>query len=149
MKTCRECGINKPINEYYKHEAMADGHLNKCKSCVKSRVGNHMKANADYYKEYDKQRANLPHRVEARKAYAKTEQGKIAIKRANKKYSATYPLRRAAHIITGNAIRDGILKKQPCLICGGDSEAHHPDYSRPLDVVWLCANHHREAHKII
>jgi hypothetical protein len=148
MKTCRECGINKPMNEYYKHKAMADGHLNKCKSCVRSRVGNHMKENADYYKKYDKQRANLPHRVEARKAYAKTEQGKIAIKRAREKYAAIYPLRRAAHIITGNAIRDGVLKKQPCLVCGDNSEAHHPDYSRPLDVVWLCANHHREAHKI-
>ena len=146
MKTCKDCGIKKPMTEYYAHKKMADGHLNKCKSCVRSRVAIYTENNAEYCKQYDKQRANLPHRVAARKAYAKTEAGKLAIKKAGQKYIKNYPLRRAAHIITGNAIRDGRLKKEPCFICGGKSEAHHPDYSRPLDVVWLCVLHHKQAH---
>jgi hypothetical protein len=148
MKTCKQCGIKKPMTEYYTHKQMADGHLNKCKSCVRSRVSNYMEANADYYKEYEKKRANLPHRVQARKAYDKTEAGKIARKKASKNYLEKFPLRRAAHIAVGNALRDGVLTKLPCLICGDESEAHHPDYSRPLDVVWLCSSHHKEAHKI-
>lgn len=46
-----------------------------------------------------------------------------------------------------NALRSGRLTKRPCWICGDDrSEAHHPDYSRPLDVEWLCRKHHRAAH---
>jgi hypothetical protein len=28
-------------------------------------------------------------------------------------------------------------------------EAHHPDYSAPLDVVWLCSAHHKQAHALI
>jgi len=148
MKTCRECQIEKPMTEYYKHKEMADGHLNKCKSCVRFRVAIYTEKNAEYYRQYDKERANLPHRVAARKAYAKTEAGKLAIKKAHQSYVENYPLRRAAHIITGNAIRNGILKKQPCLICGENSEAHHPDYSRPLDVIWLCTKHHKETHKL-
>jgi hypothetical protein len=35
MKVCFKCNIEKPINDYYKHKQMGDGHLNKCKSCTR------------------------------------------------------------------------------------------------------------------
>ncbi len=45
------------------------------------------------------------------------------------------------------AVRSGALVRQPCVRCGQDkSEGHHPDYARPLDVVWLCRQHHRLEH---
>ena len=45
------------------------------------------------------------------------------------------------------AIKTGKLVKTPCHICGDvQVEGHHPDYSRPLDVVWLCRKHHNEVH---
>ena len=127
---------------------MADGHLNKCKSCVRLRVLKNTKEKSEYYKEYDRKRGMLPNRVEARKKYAKTEQGKEAIKKAHKKYKESYPARDFARNAVNNAVRDGKLKKLPCFICGDVAEAHHPDYGRPLDVVWLCNTHHREAHLI-
>lgn len=37
-KKCFKCSIEKPLNEYYKHKKMGDGHLNKCKNCTKSDV---------------------------------------------------------------------------------------------------------------
>lgn len=45
------------------------------------------------------------------------------------------------------AILDGRLKRQPCEMCGHpSSHAHHKDYSRPIDVQWLCEDCHLRAH---
>ncbi len=46
-----------------------------------------------------------------------------------------------------NAIRDGRLTREPCEVCGGLAETHHPDYSKPFDVMWLCTTHHGAEHK--
>ncbi len=44
--------------------------------------------------------------------------------------------------------RRGKLLKQPCEVCGNlKSEKHHDDYSKPLEVRWLCRKHHLEHHK--
>ena len=46
------------------------------------------------------------------------------------------------------AIKVGKLVKTPCHVCGKEQvEGHHPDYSRPLDVAWLCKEHHLAIHK--
>lgn len=45
------------------------------------------------------------------------------------------------------AVKSGRLVKSPCRDCGSlDVQAHHKDYSKPLDVIWLCGPHHREEH---
>lgn len=37
------------------------------------------------------------------------------------------------------AIKTGKVKPQPCEVCGHPvTEGHHHDYSKPLDVKWLC-----------
>lgn len=49
-----------------------------------------------------------------------------------------------------SAIFHGRLVKQPCERCGaGKAHAHHEDYSKPLDVVWLCQTHHQARHREI
>lgn len=72
-------------------------------------------------------------------------------KRAWKKTSAKAPAQR----IKDNA-RDyaraykrlGKLPQRPCEVCGSEmSEIHHDDYSKPLEVRWLCRFHHLEHHK--
>lgn len=51
---------------------------------------------------------------------------------------------------TNHAIRDGKLTKESCGICGReDSQAHHRDYDKPLEVEWLCVKCHWDEHKII
>lgn len=45
-------------------------------------------------------------------------------------------------------IKGGMLKRQPCEVCGEIKvEAHHKDYNKPYEVVWLCRKHHMEWHK--
>jgi hypothetical protein len=47
-------------------------------------------------------------------------------------------------------IRRGIVIKQPCCKCDNPiAEAHHEDYSKPLDVMWLCRSCHLSYHKLI
>jgi len=60
-----------------------------------------------------------------------------------------YPERIKARELVGQAKKKGILKPEPCGICGTYEliEAHHPDYSRPLKVEWYCREHHREIDK--
>jgi hypothetical protein len=44
-------------------------------------------------------------------------------------------------------LKRGKLTKQPCQVCGNpDSQMHHEDYDKPLDVTWLCLKHHLEKH---
>ncbi len=41
----------------------------------------------------------------------------------------------------------GTLRRGDCVVCGApDAEAHHPDYSRPLWISWLCKGHHAALH---
>jgi ribosomal protein S27AE len=150
MKVCRECNIEKPLSEFYKHSRMADGHLNKCTTCVIERVGKHREANLEKILAYDKFRSSKPHRVQARKDYAQTEEGKKAKRKGSKTYHDRYPLRKAAHIVVGNAVRDKRLKKESeCSVCSSTVkiEGHHDDYTKPLDVRWLCEKCHKQWHR--
>lgn len=45
-------------------------------------------------------------------------------------------------------LRDKNIKREPCEICGKEAEGHHDDYDKPLDVRWLCFEHHRQWHTI-
>ena len=150
MKVCRECNTEKPLTEFYKHERMADGHLNKCIPCVKSRVHKHREAHLEKILEDDKKRAKKPHRVQARKDYQQTEAGKLSKKRAMAAYFKRHPMIYAARVITGNAIRDGKLFPQAsCSACNSTEkiEGHHDDYTKPLDVRWLCERCHKQWHR--
>lgn len=135
MKTCFKCHCEKPLDAFYKHAQMGDGHLNKCKECTKADVTEARLAKIDHYRTYDKMRASMPHR-------------KALAKRVQAEWKANHPLRRAANVALGNAVRSGKVKKQPCWVCGQSAVAHHPDYDRPLDVVWLCQPHHKQAHAL-
>jgi hypothetical protein len=53
-------------------------------------------------------------------------------------------MRRIANI----CIKQGVLIRQPCEVCGElKVDAHHDDYMKPLDVRWLCRKHHNEHHR--
>ena len=77
-KTCKGCGVETDLSEYYKHSRMADGHVNKCKGCVSARVRENRRERLEQYTLYEKARANLPHRVEARRKYQEEHKEQIS-----------------------------------------------------------------------
>jgi hypothetical protein len=65
--------------------------------------------------------------------------------------SAEYRARNQSKIIAQRKVRDAIsqgkLKRESCSVCGEiKTHAHHADYSKPLNVTWLCAPHHQAIH---
>jgi hypothetical protein len=51
------------------------------------------------------------------------------------------------HGVVAKALREGVLYRMPCEICGEIKvHAHHDDSSDPLAVKWLCPTHHRQLH---
>ena len=57
-----------------------------------------------------------------------------------------YPERVAARHKAWRAVKQGVIKKLPCETCGDiDSQSHHEDYTKPLEVTWLCQLHHPQS----
>lgn len=133
QKKCFKCGRELPLEDFYPHPRMADGHLNKCRECTRSDVLHNRRSRVEYYRDYDRQRNTLPER----NARLTDDAQRRRIEEPEK-----YLARTAA----GNALRDGRIRKEPCYFCGSttDCEMHHPDYSKPLRVYWLCRICHRK-----
>lgn len=138
LKRCSKCKTEKPFELFYKNKAMRDGYCNYCISCLKKRYvskrdtpyherqlslkrGRYQerKAKGDYDNLYQRKKLKSPERVKARNALS-------------------------------YAIASGKLIKQPCTVCGDTKvQAHHTDYSKPLDVTWLCIKHHMQQHRTL
>lgn len=149
MKQCNKCGENKDTSEFYRHPQNSDGLFGKCKTCTKRDVRENRRKRAEYYREYDRQRAMTPDRVAARKEYLNTEEGRAAARRAKDKYHENNPTKRKAHHALNNAVRDGkVVKPDSCSECGagGIIHGHHDDYAKPLEVRWLCTTCHKAWH---
>ena len=134
-KKCFKCNDIKPLQEFYRHTAMADGHLNKCKACTKNDVSKHREENLDKVREYDRNRGKRQGRIDATVEITK------AWRQEDKR-------RMAAHNAVARAIKSGKLKRMPCERCGTEkSVAHHDDYDFKLQVTWLCQPCHKQRHK--
>lgn len=123
-KRCFKCGKVKPLSEFYKHPQMSDGHLNKCKECAKADVSRYRSAHPD-------------HELSTR------------LKTCEKN-----PTHKNAHMAVDAALRSGVISKpERCQGCGRNGSesrlgAHHYDYTRPLDVIWLCQVCHKRVDEV-
>lgn len=61
-----------------------------------------------------------------------------------------YTFKQRVRALTRSYIKAGILVRQPCEVCGATKkiEAHHDDYTKPMDIRWLCKQHHDEFHSL-
>jgi len=134
-KICFKCNKTLPLTEFYKHSAMGDGHLSKCKSCTKADVNAYRLNNIEKIRAYDRERGRNPERM------------KVAAQ-ISARWRQEDRRRMKCHNAVARAIRKGMLEKMPCCICGStNSLAHHESYDNSLDVVWYCQIHHKARHK--
>lgn len=76
-------------------------------------------------------------------ARGKTRLKREAVERSRRRHPERESARRAVH----SAVRRGDLVKAPCHCGEIKVEGHHPNYSKPLEVIWLCRQHHAELHR--
>jgi hypothetical protein len=101
----------------------------------------------EYFRKY--RLDNLEKIREYKREYAKKYRKKNNYKN-EKACAARHPEKKRAREIVSNAIQNKKIKKYPCEICGQTEkiQAHHEDYTKPLEIIWLCAKHHNEYHVI-
>lgn len=117
------------------------GRCGECERCKRAAYMREWWAN----QSPDRKRAVLDRRTELRGDEIRARDRE----RARDRQRRSFDRYERAHWTVRNAIRDGRLVRQPCEVCGNPrTDAHHDDYSRPLDVRWLCRKHHGEQHRI-
>lgn len=144
QKYCRWCVNTKPLDDFYTHPRMLDGHLNKCKECVRSyqRHRQHQKAEHDpEWRDAERTRGrNKYHRL-----YAPDDP--LVLVRVD----VPEELKQKARSAFAHAIRVGtITRPDVCETCGKQAKVHghHTDYEKPFDVEWLCPKCHQHEHRV-
>ena len=134
IKKCNKCHKVKSISGFAVRNDRSAGYYGHCKACDR------VKSRGKYHKNIVKARTR------AKKYYLKNpekfaEKSKKLVTEKNFKYVARYLLR--------SAVESGKVNKLPCEVCGDKiSQAHHHDYKKPLEVMWVCRKHHGEQHRI-
>jgi hypothetical protein len=148
MKTCFKCSRSLPIDEFYQHPQMADGHLNKCKACTKADSRKRYYDKHDEVMAYEYKRLEDPERREKQREYSRKKSGTPSRRATSARWDAANMHKKHAHGTVARALRSGTLVRQPCEVCGDPkSQAHHDDYRKPLEVRWLCPTHHGQVHR--
>ena len=134
-KRCFKCGLEKPIEEFYKHPRMADGHLNKCKECAKKDVHENYDKNVEDPDYVEKERARG--RDKHHRLYRGRKQNPEVKKRVMQQYRERYPEKDVAK---ARAVR--IPVQDGC-------NRHHWSYNKEhrLDIIPLIPSEHMKLHR--
>lgn len=111
--------------------------LSYCKACKRKAQQRYRADKAEHYNHYHRAWNLMDGLVNK----------EVHTKKSRERYANTNPEVISAHSRVSTELAAGTLVKQPCEVCGNKRvEAHHEDYSKPLEVVWLCSVHHRQRH---
>ena len=132
-KTCSTCACVLPLTAFSPHKGSSDGRQSRCRTCCNRVREESRRANP----EPSRQAARLYNR-----RHRKVKHERLRL------YNQAHPDRTAAVAAVQHAKYTGKLAPQPCEVCGATEriQGHHDDYSKPLDVRWLCAIHHKAVH---
>lgn len=145
QKTCFKCGVPKPLSEFYAHSRMADGHLNKCKDCTKADVQARieLKKMDPAWMHNERERGRV--KAEAARKAGTNKQPSHEVREA---YKARNPEKISARQV---ALATHPIQPECCERCKQPHSRlnrHHPDYSKPREIVWLCPGCHGIEHRI-
>ena len=132
-RTCCRCHQEKSIGEFILNKSKPLGYEYRCREC--SQI-------------YEGKRAKTPQKIAQVTRWHQSEYGKLRGRLNRARRFTLNPERYRAKDLIHSLVERGIIQRQPCAKCGDmKSQAHHPDYSKPLEVVWLCQAHHSEEHR--
>lgn len=149
MNSCKQCQESNPLEFYKSNKTL-------CKNCIKKRARKYREENIEKVKAYDRNRPNHKERVENNSKRVKAmkdenpEKYKKVIIEPKARWVGQNKEKRKAHGAINNKLRAVNIKSDLCQLCGKTNtaiEGHHFDYSRPLDVTWLCKRCHGLAHR--
>lgn len=121
MKVCSICKVAKPLTEFYVTPSKPGGYYDYCRPCDRERV----------------------------REYSKTPNGKLSTIARTRRKAKKFPDKMKAQQQLRNAVKTGlVIRPTVCDNCqsGGRIDGHHEDYSKPLDVMWLCDPCHKLQH---
>lgn len=127
MKTCIACKITKEITEFTIDSKSRDLKNCRCKECW-----------SEYKRNYSSQyRKKNP------------EVGRVSVLKWKQRDRKNKQNKSIVSARVFRAIKAGLIKKEPCCVCGAvKSIGHHNDYNKPLVVTWLCPAHHQAWHRV-
>jgi len=131
-KVCSSCGLKKPLSEFNKNRNNKDGLQDKCRSCFSKYNKARYWANPERFKKdvCEYRETNLENIFATRMEMCEKN-----------------PTEKNAREAISLAVKLGHMEKPDhCYGCGNTERrltAHHADYSKPLEVVWVCGRCHR------
>lgn len=147
-KVCNKCCIEKPLDAFSPAKHVRDGRVGHCRQCnviierQRRRTPEYLAAKAE--------------RAEARRIALgykkKTPHEQKLLAERHKRRRAKDPAKIAARNAIQRLVRMGrVIKPTDCSSCRKTFpvhliQAHHEDYSKPLEITWLCKDCHIDIH---
>ncbi len=161
QKLCIRCKKVQSIEEFYKSKK---GLWRYCKTCDRKRCCDYRhsekgKKKIREYREsesgqavarrYRKIRFDSGETQAYHKKWRNTSKGKKSCHKSGKKQRELHPERNRTRMVSKAVNRGALIRPDSCSLCSKKCkpEGHHDDYSKILDVIWVCSLCHKGIHK--
>ena len=146
MPTCTKCKEFKPEGDFYAVARHLGRLRTSCKTCMSAANAKNRLSKLSHYRVKSREwaRANPDKRRSRARVWRANHHEEDLLRRREDRLLGKH----AARLKAQAAVKNGLLIKGPCQVCGTfeNVHAHHEDYGKPLDVLWLCASHHMMFH---
>ena len=138
-KTCTKCSVEKPMSGFSRRPTRyaRDGRASWCNACM-----------ALYSKRWQRSNPEKTRTYRLRWELKNRERITARVIPYHRRYTRDNPEKIKAQNLVARMLRRREMIRGVCEICGTTERVHghHDDYSKPLEVRWLCARHHRLLH---